>query len=299
MGHGELAALNRPFTVAEAAAHGVSRTMLDSARYAGVLPGVHVAVGTTVEATGLAAAIRGLLRSPVLFDGLTALQLRGLDLGRPLPVRLAVPPARVIRRRGIVARRVVRLPEADGDVAVVADAFARVGADHSATDTVIIGDRLLHLGLATPEELAGVPLVRAGAESPRETLLRLALVLAGLPEPQCNVWIRDGATRVARVDLYYPRWRVAIEYEGDHHRTERRQWNRDIERYAELGRLGVHTVRVTASHLSRANNVAVDVYRAIAERGYDGPPPLLGDAWAATFARPSGAALSEVPVTEL
>lgn len=41
------------------------------------------------------------------------------------------------------------------------------------------------------------------SESPRESELRCALELAGLPRPDCNVNIYDGARFVARVDIIY------------------------------------------------------------------------------------------------
>ena len=57
--------------------------------------------------------------------------------------------------------------------------------------------------------------VRAGVRSPRETLLRLTLQRAGLPEPEINWTLRDARGRaVAELDLAYPRWRVAPEYDG-------------------------------------------------------------------------------------
>ena len=39
--------------------------------------------------------------------------------------------------------------------------------------------------------------------------------------------------------------KVAVEYEGDHHRTDRRQFNRDIARVDALTELGWIVVRVT------------------------------------------------------
>ena len=39
---------------------------------------------------------------------------------------------------------------------------------------------------------------------------------------------------------------VAVEYEGDHHRTDRRQFNKDIRRMEILTDLGWIVVRVTS-----------------------------------------------------
>jgi hypothetical protein len=89
-------------------------------------------------------------------------------------------------------------------------------------------------------------LVDAGAESPRETWLRLVLIKAGYPRPQTQITVRDqcGAL-VAIVDMGWEDIKVAVEYEGDHHRTDRRQFNRDIARFEALTELGWIIVRVT------------------------------------------------------
>lgn len=98
---------------------------------------------------------------------------------------------------------------------------------------------------------AALGLVRVGSGSPQETRCRLAIVRAGLPEPQLQVEVLDerGAF-VGRVDMAYPEQRIAIEYEGDHHRTDPVQWASDIRRYRELERLGWIVLRWTKSDLT-------------------------------------------------
>jgi len=44
------------------------------------------------------------------------------------------------------------------------------------------------------------------------------------------------------LDLAYPRFRVGIEYEGDHHRDPR-QFRSDVRRYERLSDIGWLTVR--------------------------------------------------------
>jgi hypothetical protein len=66
------------------------------------------------------------------------------------------------------------------------------------------------------------------AESPMETRLRLLAVDAGLPRPIAQYKIMNGKRFVARVDYAYPEYKVAIEYDGDHHRdrtTFRFDWS--------------------------------------------------------------------------
>ncbi|MEO6943359.1 MAG: hypothetical protein ABI053_01450 [Lacisediminihabitans sp.] len=60
---------------------------------------------------------------------------------------------------------------------------------------------------------AALPLVRLRVRSPRETLLRLLLLDAGLPEPEINFWVYDTRGEfLAECDLVYPEHKVALEY---------------------------------------------------------------------------------------
>jgi hypothetical protein len=90
-------------------------------------------------------------------------------------------------------------------------------------------------------------LVDPGAESPRETWLRLLLIRAGFPRPitQLSVYNEYGAV-IAEVDLGWPDLKIAAEYEGDHHRTDRRQFRRDIGRIDALIEAGWIVIRVTS-----------------------------------------------------
>ena len=90
-------------------------------------------------------------------------------------------------------------------------------------------------------------LVDAGAESPRETWLGLLLIRAGFPPPQTQVPVYDEYGQlVAVLDMGWEQIKLAVEYDGDHHRTDRRQFNKDIRRAETLTDLGWIDVRVTA-----------------------------------------------------
>jgi very-short-patch-repair endonuclease len=52
------------------------------------------------------------------------------------------------------------------------------------------------------------------------------------------------------VDFLWREARVIVEYEGDQHRTDRRQWQNDIHRVRLLEGLGWKVIRITASDLS-------------------------------------------------
>jgi hypothetical protein len=90
-------------------------------------------------------------------------------------------------------------------------------------------------------------LVDPGAESPRETWLRLLLIRAGFPAPQTQIPVYDGyGAVVAVLDMGWEDLKLAVEYEGDHHRTDRRQFYRDIRRAEAVAELGWLDVRITA-----------------------------------------------------
>lgn len=90
-------------------------------------------------------------------------------------------------------------------------------------------------------------LVDPGAQSPRETYLRMLLIEGGLPRPQTQIPVLgvDGIP-VAYLDMGWPEYMVAAEYDGDHHRTDRRQYVKDIKRIEMLERMGWIIVRVVA-----------------------------------------------------
>ncbi|WP_065572555.1 DUF559 domain-containing protein [Micrococcus luteus] len=89
-------------------------------------------------------------------------------------------------------------------------------------------------------------LVRPGADSPQESRLRARLVLDGFPEPAVNPCVRLATGQRLRVDLVWAEAKVAVEYDGDQHRTDRRQWREDRERDAALRAEGWEVIRVTA-----------------------------------------------------
>jgi len=94
---------------------------------------------------------------------------------------------------------------------------------------------------------AALELVDGGAQSPKETWLRLLLVRAGFPRPQtqiavCNEW----GWPEAYLDMGWDAIKVAVEYDGDQHRSSRYQYVKDIRRLDMLQRMGWTVVRVIA-----------------------------------------------------
>ncbi|WAH96137.1 endonuclease domain-containing protein [Arthrobacter sp. MMS18-M83] len=63
-------------------------------------------------------------------------------------------------------------------------------------------------------------LMRVGADSAPESLLRLAMLDAGVPEPELQLRLRDADPFSPSADLGFRQRRVAIQYDGGHHLVE-------------------------------------------------------------------------------
>ncbi|MFC7481323.1 endonuclease domain-containing protein [Luedemannella flava] len=133
------------------------------------------------------------------------------------------------------------------------------------TEAVTLTDRLLHAGLVTAGQLDEYAARRAGgrgirrftkmasladgrAESPQESRLRVALRLAGLPAPDAQHEIYDADGLVARTDLAYPEYRIALEYDGQWH-GDANQLHRDRQRLNRLQSAGWLVLHVTSARL--------------------------------------------------
>ncbi|BBY24817.1 hypothetical protein MSTO_50220 [Mycobacterium stomatepiae] len=86
-------------------------------------------------------------------------------------------------------------------------------------------------------------LMDGGAQSPKESWLRLVLIDAGLPRPVTQLKVSDGRL-VAYLDMGWDKPKVALEYDGDHHRSDRRQYVKDIRRAEMVERAGWQVIRV-------------------------------------------------------
>ncbi len=112
---------------------------------------------------------------------------------------------------------------------------------------------------------AALPLVDGGAASPKETWLRLLLIDAGLPIPATQIPVVDGYRPVAFLDLGWEQFKVAVEYDGDHHRSDRRQYVKDQRRVRKLEQLGWIVIRVITE--DKPDDVARRVRAALRRRG--------------------------------
>ncbi|MGH7918887.1 MAG: hypothetical protein ACREQM_02950 [Candidatus Dormibacteraceae bacterium] len=104
--------------------------------------------------------------------------------------------------------------------------------------------------------------VEPKSESPMETRLRMLLLRGGLPKPQAQIPLYDGAgVFVGRPDLYYPEASVGIEYDWENHRDRLISDNR---RQNHLQQIGVRLLRYTAPDLSeRPLQIVAEVRAAL------------------------------------
>lgn len=217
--------------------------------------------------------------------------------GIPLPPRLAnddtvhvsVPlGSRAPQGRGTRGHQVTqRASEADRRHGMLCTTAARTFCDLasllSLAELVAAGDFILRTGLASTDELAdaaqhhaarrgrdrllrALALLDPRAESPKESELRVVLLDHRFPAADLQHVVRDARGGfVARVDLAYPALKIAIEYEGDHHR-DRRQWRRDLARRRRLEALGWTYLTVTQDDLDDPSSFFADLRTAIAAR---------------------------------
>jgi hypothetical protein len=214
-------------------------------------------------------------------------------------------PHRAPRRSGIGGRQVaatlVSVRQLDGfAVASPASTWAMLATELSVRELVQVGDALVRVPrddharlrrdrrLCSIEQLraaihagrrhgssrlrAAIDDIRVGSASPLETDCRLDAAIDGLPEPVLDVEIRDARGRLLGVtEIAYPEFGVLVEVEGDHHRTSRAQWHRDIEKYAAYAIEGYEVVRLTSDHIRGPHPTASGLIRdALLRRGWRG-----------------------------
>ena len=270
-----------PFRVRDGLQNGLTRKHLRSAReWDAPFRGIRAPVGSSADLASRCRALATVLDEGTAFSHTTALRLLGVEVPWTLAddADIHVVTQRQesrVDRPGVVAHRsrqsfletttvdgllvtspaqtfvhvgtMLRMPD---DVVVLGDAMMR--RKHALTTTAALTDiaeRTFKIkGIAQVREQ--IRSMRPGTDSSTETRTRLALVDANLPCPQVNEIVRDPDGRyVKRVDLLYPQYKIAIEYDGDQHRTDPAQWRDDIRRRRLLEDLGWIVIVVVVDDL--------------------------------------------------
>jgi hypothetical protein len=108
-------------------------------------------------------------------------------------------------------------------------------------------------------------LVDPKAMSPRESWLRLLLVDNGFPVPETQIPVVENGVVLAFLDMGWRDLKLAVEYDGEQHRTDRDQYVRDIRRLPMVERKGWEVIRVLKE--DSAAEVITWVREAYARRG--------------------------------
>jgi hypothetical protein len=126
---------------------------------------------------------------------------------------------------------------------------------------------------------AALGLIRERVDSPYETRLRLIVQSAGIPDPIVNEPILDArGDTIAQPDLRIPGYAVGLEYQGDGHRTDRSQWQRDVVRRRELDHIDWKSIEVVVPDIRNPGHLLHTLERELRHRGWTGTPtwPTLG-----------------------
>jgi hypothetical protein len=259
-----------PFTTAEAAAFGVSRSALRSVPWRNVFRDVwaHESVEETRQMR--LAAVRLVLGRFAFVCGHTAAWLYGIDARHKQSdlVWVGCPTGSRLRTRSGCVTREITVTAADLDLldGVLVTTPVRTAFDCARwlapVESLVVADAMAHDGLLKPEALAAYRATHVGirnvtrvdqtlamleeaSESPMETRVRHLLVSAGLPRPTAQHVVRDASGKfLARLDLAYVGIKLAIEYDGAHHWEQRRE---DDRRRDAIRALGWTVIVVSAS----------------------------------------------------
>jgi very-short-patch-repair endonuclease len=275
-----------PFIGSEAVASGdVVKSALRT-RYTKVFRDVYISPGA--ELTPVVRARAGWLwsRRRGIVAGLSASAVHGAEWVDP-----AAPLELLHRNRNPLAGLRVRGDRIEEEEVAVVDGIpvttpARTALDlgcwYPTGDAVAAIDDLMRvtdLKVAEVEVLVdryparrGIQLARTaigladpGAQSPKETWLRLLLIRAGLPKPQTQIPVSAEFDDVTYyLDMGWEDVKVAAEYDGEQHRRDRWQYTWDIRRRETLERLGWIVIRVVAG--DRPSEITRRVRGALARR---------------------------------
>lgn len=285
------------FSTREAQAAGVTRGRARGRDLTRPFHGTR-AVGPADELDKRARAYARIMSPERHFSHLTAARLQGMRMPQaahdgPLHVT-AVGDGRAPRGAGVIghtAKTATTVTTSCGlRVSAPVQTWLDLGATLSIRDLVIMGDGLVskRSPVATLEQLqaavatrvgqrgsrplrAALALVRANTDSARETMLRLMITEAGLPEPDIDVTIvnRFGA-EIAHADLGYPAHRLIVEYDGQHHYSDARQFSIDVERLDDLMEESWRVIRVDRMMMAKRATLIGKITTALVAGGWHG-----------------------------
>jgi hypothetical protein len=277
----------RPFLTEWAHAAGMTKRELGGPAYRQLFRGVHISA--TVADSLVVRARAALLRAPehALLSHDTSAQLWVPSWPGSSEVHLSFSRSVKSVGEGIRTHRFTypmeRWHRHGLPVTGPAMTFIHMAVRTDLVELVCLGDRLVARNAISPDELlqcvlgwrghgrraatAAARLVRKRSESVPETQARLLMVFAGLPEPQCNHPFLVGGLERYRLDLAWPEFKVALEYDGRWHDAPE-QRRKDEARREEMRKAGWIIIVIRADDLyDRPDEVVVEVAGALRRRG--------------------------------
>lgn len=149
-------------------------------------------------------------------------------------------------------------------------------------DLVAVTDVMLRRSLVRAEDLVVAPGTRAAAtlrqtaaladsrsRSIRESLLRVHLLLRGLPAPQINLDIIEEGGWLGCGDLVWLNYKLVIEYDGIHHERTR-QRHQDAQTRNSYAEYGWECLVLTSDHFRHLHDTVEMIVRVLRLRGWPG-----------------------------
>jgi hypothetical protein len=124
-----------------------------------------------------------------------------------------------------------------------------------------------------PAIRSSLPLLSDWADSFPESVIRVRMIRAGLPVPSVNLELYDDQGRfLAMPDMSYPRYSLSFDYEGDHHRTDPEQWEKDLARVPRLERAHWHHTRISKADLRNSRDFLERTRALLLRKGWLSTP---------------------------
>lgn len=117
-------------------------------------------------------------------------------------------------------------------------------------------------------------LMRVGSDSGPETMLRLAMYDAGLPEPDLQVKLYDRDDS-ASADLGYKELKIALQYDGAHHLDDAQRWS-DRRRDKQFTQAGWTALVFNRNDLDNGFDEAIRRIKKAIRAGVVSPPQAAG-----------------------
>jgi hypothetical protein len=277
----------QPIPTRLAAAAGLSRGQLRAKRWIAPFNGVRIDRKTAGDVRTVYRALKAVARVPIIISDRSAAAFYEWWLPQVTDalIEISVAPGHIVERPGVRCHRRVLDPmdvcEVDGitltsPVRTILDLAGQLPL----IDLVVVIDAALKKRSCTLEQLRAraydrgvrgiaryrraLELCDGRSESPMETLMRLLIVLSGLPAPTPQFKAFDDfGVFVARMDLKAHGVRAAFEYDGVGH-DEPVAHARDVKRWRDLRAAGYEVFPYTAGDLFRAPHlIVVDYQRAL------------------------------------